>query len=73
MVSDVWLSYNNLRGKAELQWSDNLLGVLLSKKGSRDNDLDDSCLFVGCLLNVPATRKCISGTDLLRQFYVLPH
>ena len=25
------------------------------------------------LLNVSATCKCISGTDLLRQFYVLPH
>ena len=25
------------------------------------------------LLNVPATCKCISGTGLLRQFYVLPH
>ena len=25
------------------------------------------------LLNVPATGECISGTDLLRQFYVLPH
>ena len=25
------------------------------------------------LFNVPATCKCISGTDLLRQFYVLPH
>ena len=31
------------------------------------------CLLVGWLLNVPATCKCISGTDLLRQFYVLPH
>ena len=30
-------------------------------------------LLVGWLLNVPATCKCISGTDLLRQFYVLPH
>ena len=30
-------------------------------------------LFVCCLLNVPATCECISGTDLLRQFYVLPH
>ena len=29
--------------------------------------------FVGWLLNVPATCQCISGTDLLRQFYVLPH
>ena len=29
---------------------------------------------VACwLLNVPATCECISGTDLLRQFYVLPH
>ena len=25
------------------------------------------------LLNVPATCKCISGMDLLRQFYMLPH
>ena len=24
-------------------------------------------------LNVPATCKCISETDLLRQFYMLPH
>ena len=30
-------------------------------------------LFVGWLLNVPATGQYISGTDLLRQFYVLPH
>ena len=29
--------------------------------------------YVGWLLNVPATCKCISGTDLLRQVYVLPH
>ena len=28
---------------------------------------------VVCLLNVPATCECISGTDLLRQLYVLPH
>ena len=28
---------------------------------------------VGWLLNVPATCECISGTDLLRQFHVLPH
>ena len=30
-------------------------------------------MFVCWLLNVPATGECISGTDLLRQFYVLPH
>ena len=29
--------------------------------------------FVCWLLNVPATCECISGTDLHRQFYVLPH
>ena len=28
---------------------------------------------VGWLLNIPATGECLSGTDLLRQFYVLPH
>ena len=27
---------------------------------------------VGWLVNVPATCECTSGTDLLRQFYVLP-
>ena len=30
-------------------------------------------LFVCLLLSVPATCECISRTDLLRQFYVLPH
>ena len=30
-------------------------------------------LFVCWMLIVPATCECISGTDLLRQFYVLPH
>ena len=36
--------------------------------------LDDATLlFAGWLLYVPATGSCISGTDLLRQFYVLPH
>ena len=30
-------------------------------------------LFVGWLINVPATCECISGTDLLRRFYVMPH
>ena len=30
------------------------------------------CWLVGWLLNVPGTCECISGTDLHRQFYVLP-
>ena len=29
-------------------------------------------MLVSCLLNVPAIGSCISGTDLLRQFHVLP-
>ena len=33
----------------------------------------DDALFVGWLLNVPATCECVSRTDLLRQFYALPH
>ena len=37
------------------------------------NQLVIVCLFVCWLLNVPATCECISGTDLHRQFYVLPH
>ena len=35
--------------------------------------LKTKLLFVCWLLSVPATCECISGTDLLRQFYVLPH
>ena len=30
-------------------------------------------LVVACSLNVPATGLCITGTDLLRQLYVLPY
>ena len=39
----------------------------------RERWVQRDCLFVGCLLNVPATWKCISGMDLLRQLYMLPH
>ena len=38
-----------------------------------EEEAEEECLFVGSLLNVPATCKCISGTDLHRQFYVLTH
>ena len=31
------------------------------------------CWLLACLLNVSATCKCISGMDLLRQLYILPH
>ena len=40
----------------------------------RDSQCMSALLFVVCwLLNVTATCKYISGTDLLGQFYVLPH
>ena len=41
-------------------------------KGERERERD---LFVcwSPLLSVPATCECISGTDLLGQFDVLPH
>ena len=42
-------------------------------QGSNKNGISSTAaafLFVACwLLNVPATCQCISGTDLLRQFY----
>ena len=41
--------------------------------GTEPSNTNWPSLFVGWLLNVPATCECISGTDLLRQFYVLPH
>ena len=42
------------------------------RKRERERERE-RCLFVGWFLNVPATCECISGTDLHRQFYVLPH
>ena len=47
--------------------------LLLCKCRVHDANSLQVCLFVGWLLNVPATCECISGTDLHRQFYVLPH
>ena len=42
-------------------------------KHKKNQKEERDCLFVCWLLNVPATCECISGTDLHRQFYVLPH
>ena len=41
----------------------------MREKGIREGER----VIVCCLLSVQATYQCISGTDLLRQFYVLPH
>ena len=42
------------------------------RKKERQTDRQTD-MFVCRLLNVSVTRECISRTDLLRQFYVLPH
>ena len=57
---------NDLSGSRKLRQESKSADVSLTH-------LQTTCLLVGCLLNVPATCECISGTDLLRQFYVLPH
>ena len=43
------------------------------REGGGGVDGGGGSLFVCWLLNVPATCECISGTDPLGQFYVLPH
>ena len=51
-------------------------GEEAKKKGKEDEKEGRGggvCWLVACLLNVPATCECISGTDLFRQIYVLPH
>ena len=63
------------RGRQRKRWEDNIcewtgLGLSDTVRKSEEREV---CLFVGWLLNVPATGECISGTDLHRQFYVLPH
>ena len=45
----------------------------IEKRRTHDVAHPGACWLVACLLNVPETCECISGTDLLRQFYVLPH
>ena len=51
------------------------LSLLFKKKKKKKKNqwFDPYGVVVGWLLNVPATCLCISGTDLLRQLYVLPH
>ena len=42
-----------------------------SRGKDRSHTPDQDCL-LACLLKVPGTCQCFSGTDLHRQFYVLP-
>ena len=50
-----------------------VLGFFFGKRKVKPSPSDNNVVVVGWLLNVPATCECILGTDLLRQFYVLPH
>ena len=47
--------------------------ILALFRGQPWGDCWETGRFVCWLLNVPATCECISGTDLHRQFYMLPH
>ena len=49
---------------------DSLKARLISKQ---THGIYKACLFVSWLLNTPATCEYISGMDLRRQVYVLPH
>ena len=56
-----------------LRGSMNFLSKDEPEHHNTDHLKEEEAVVVCWLLNVPATCKCISGTDLLRQFYVLPH
>ena len=49
------------------------LGVPCTSTACISAMVANRALFVACLLNVPATCKCISETDLLGQFCLLSH
>ena len=65
------------RRKATKTQTSNCSNYLALKPITSSSHREDTKLlqerFVCWLLNVPATCECISGTDLLRQVYVLPH
>ena len=66
-VSSVAYAPNGAIGQSkEVQMLAVLCKFLLNKEV-------DMVVVAGCLLNVPATGWCISGTDLLRQLYARPH
>ena len=54
-------------------WTARSIEWQIKKKNQLENQNAVGVVVVGWLLNVPATCECISGTDLRRQFYVLPH
>ena len=57
-----------IRGRCE--WG---RGLRESEGGGGGGLPTSRTVVVGWLLNVPAARRCISGTGLLRQIYLLPH
>ena len=69
-----------LASKLILSWAENMTCMIFTSSEQwevlnvQQTILSSEQKQVVCwLLNVPATCKCISGTDLPRQFYVLPH
>ena len=50
-------------------WRGRLAELIVTGEGGGGGEV----VFVCWLLNVPATCECISGIDLLGQFYVPPH
>ena len=57
-------------GRPKRRWRDDIVG----QQGAIWTRIAKDRVVVVCwLLNVPATGQCISGTDLLRQLYVLPY
>ena len=58
-------------GEGEGGWRERERERERDRDRDRQTDRQFVCLFFGWLLNVPATGLCISGTDLLRQLYVL--
>ena len=72
-VYNCWGTFCCLSWKLGWCTPSSILKEVLQYLGWVWTDVLEVCLFVGWLHNVPATCECISGTDLLRQFYVLPH
>ena len=54
-------------------WTRATAAAHLAERDSLQASLRTSVVVVCWLLNVPTTCWCISGTDLRRPFYVLPH
>ena len=70
----VELKNGHIRKNLTLNGEPQRFSLGTQKKKKKEEEEEEVCFVLLCrLLTVPATGKCISGTDLLRQFYVLPY